>query len=334
VDFYKRVLINVERLPGVTSAGYNTFLPFTNAGGSTTVLIEGAPALPVGLENSINVRVVTPGYFRALEIPLLSGRFFTGDDESNEAPLAIINRKMARQYWPNGDAIGKRFRFDDPGTPWITVIGVVGDVHSADAVTPSHTEMYFSYQQNLGIPGYFQPRDLAIRVIGNPVAYTSAVQHAVWSVDPEQPVSEVQTMQHLVDSHMVTYILEARLFAFFSFAALLMSALGIYGLMSFSIARRTQEIGIRMALGAQRGQVLASFVIAASHLLLVGLALGAVGSVAATRFVRSLLPGVPGMGWGIVMLPLLILSIAVVFAAYIPARRAASIDPMQALRSE
>ena len=141
-------------------------------------------------------------------------------------------------------------------------------------------------------------------------------------------------MKHLVKTRMETYILEAKLFASFSCAALLLSALGIYGLMSYSVTRRTQEIGIRMALGAQRGQVLTSFIATGCRLLLFGLVLGAVGSVVATRLLGSMLYGISGLGWAVGALPLLVLAISVALAAYIPARRAASIHPMQALRSE
>jgi len=334
VSFYQRVLDRVEHLPGVEAAGYITFLPFTNPGGSSTVLIQGAPSLPIGKVNDVKMRVVTPDYFRTLEMPLLKGRTFVEADGNNKTPLAVINHKMAQRYWPNGDAIGRQFRFDQQGSPWITVIGVVGDVHQANVETPSHTEMYFSYEQALDIPGYFKPRDLAIRVADDALTHTNAVEQAIWSVDPEQPVSEVQSMRHLVNARMETYILEAKLFAFFSCAALLLSALGIYGLMSYSVTRRTQEIGIRMALGAQREQVLTSFIAAGFRLLLFGLALGAVASVVATRLLGSMLYGISGMGWGVGALPLLVLAVSVALASYIPARRAASIDPMRALRSE
>ena len=334
VSFYKRVLDRVEQIPGVKSAGYITFLPFTNSGGSTTVRIQGAPALPIGKVNDVGMRVVTPNYFQALEMPLVKGRTFTEADGGNKTPLVVINQKMAQQYWPNGEAIGRQFRFDDPGTPWMTVIGIVGNVHQANVETPSRAEMYFSYDQDLGIPGYFKPRDLAIRVAGDPVNFADAVERTIWSVDPEQPVSEVQSMRHLVDTRMETYLLEAKLFAFFSCAALLLSALGIYGLMSYSVTRRTQEIGIRMALGAQREQVLSSFITTAFRLLLVGLVLGSVGSVAATRLLGSMLYGISGIGWGVGALPILVLAVSIALAAYIPARRASAVDPMQALRSE
>ena len=334
VSFYKRVLENIAHLPGVRFTGYITFLPFTNTGGSSEILIEGAPPLPAGQENDANMRVVTPHYFRTLEIPLLQGRIFTEADEDNGTPLAVINHKMAQQYWPNGDAVGRQFRFDQQGSPWITVIGVVGDVHQANIETPSHSEMYFSYEQNLGIPGYFQPRDLAIRVVGDPISYTSEVEHAIWSIDPEQPVSEIQSMQHVVNSSMETYILEARIFTFFSCTALLLSTLGIYGLVSYSVTRRTQEIGIRMALGAQREQVLTFFITAAFRLLLIGLALGVIASVAATRLLGSMLYGISGVGWGVGMLPLFVLAALVALAAYIPARHAASVNPVDALRTE
>src|SRR6202041_3101911 len=177
----------------------------------------------------------------------------------------------------------------------------------------------------LDIPGYFKPRDLAIRVVGDPINYRDAVEQAIWSIDPGQPVSAVQSMQHLVNVRMENYILEARFFTFFSCIALLLSALGIYGLMSYSVTQRTREIGIRMALGAQRGQVLTSFIRSAFRLLIVGLVMGAVGSVAATRLLRSALYGISGLGWGVGALPLLVLAISVTIAAYIPARRAASV---------
>lgn len=334
VSFYKRVLDRAERLPGVKAAGYTTFLPFTNSGGSTTVLIQGAPVLPIGKVNDVGMRIVTPHYFQTLEIPLLKGRTFTEADGENKTPLVVINQKMAQQYWANGDAIGKQFRFDDNGTSWMTVIGIVGNVRQTNVETPSRAEVYFSYEQNLGIPGYFKPRDLAIQVAGDPINYADAVERAIWSVDPEQAVSDIQSMQHLVNRRMETYILEAKLFAFFSSAALLLSALGIYGLMSYSVTRRTQEIGIRVALGAQREQVLNSFITAAFRLLLVGLVLGSVGSVAATQLLGSMLYGISGKGWGIGTLPILVLAVSVALAAYIPARRAAAVYPMQALRSE
>ena len=334
VNFYERVLERVKQIPGVKAAGYITFLPFTNPGGSSTVLIHGAAPLPVGKVNDVKIRVVTPDYFHALEIPLLEGRTFTEADGNDAAPAAIINQQTAHEYWPGQDAVGKQFRFDGPGLPWITVIGVVGDVRQANAETPSHSEMYFSYRQDLSLPGYFKPRDLAVRVAGEPLNYVSAVEHAVWSVDPEQPVSEVQSMQHIVDSRMETYILEAKVFAFFSGTALLLSTLGIYGLVSYSVTRRTQEVGIRMALGARREQVLASFVSAACRLLVMGLLLGAGGSIVASRLVGSMLNGIPGVGWGASLVPLLVLGVSVLVAAYIPARRAATIEPMEALRAE
>ena len=334
VSFYKRVLDRVGHLPGVKSVGYTTFLPFTNAGGSTTVLIQGSSPLPIGKVNDVGLRIITPNYFQALETPLLKGRTFTEADGENKTPLVVINQKMAQQYWPNGEAVGRQFRFDDPGTPWMTVIGIVGNVRQVNVETPSRAEMYFSYDQNLGIPGYFKPRDLAIRVVGDPGKYANAVEQAIWSVDPEQPVTDIQSMHHLVNTRMETYSLEAKLFTFFSSAALLISALGIYGLMSYSVTRRTQEIGIRMALGAQREQILTSFITAACRLLLIGLVLGVIGSVVATRLLGNMLYGISGVAWGVGVLPLLVLSVSVALAAYIPARRASAIDPMRALRSE
>lgn len=340
VSFYQRVLYKVEHLPGVKAAGYTTFLPFTNPGGTALVLVKGASALPPGQRNLnyITEREITPHYFNALSIPILDGRVFTEADADNKIPLAVISHKMAKRYWPHGDAIGKQFRFDAPGTPWITVIGIVGNVHETNAATPSQPAMYFLYDQSydpsLDLPGFLAPRDLVIRVAGNPSSYAGIVKRTIWSVDPEEPISDIQSMRHLVNARMETYSLEAKLFTFFSFAAILISALGIYGLISYSVTQRIQEIGIRMALGAQRGQVLVSFLFAALRLFIAGLVLGIVGSVVASRMLGSLLYGISGTGWAIGALPLLLLAIFVTVAAWLPARRAAMVSPMRALRTE
>jgi putative ABC transport system permease protein len=215
------------------------------------------------------------------------------------------------------------------------VIGVVGDVHQRDIETPGVAEMYFSYGQNLAsVAGYFMPRDLAIRVSGDPLSYSNAVERAIWSVAPEQAISSVQSMQHLVNTRLQTYNLEAKLFAFFGGISLLLSALGIYGLMSYSVSLRTQEIGLRMALGAQRPQVLREFLVKALRLFLIGLGLGIPCSMAVARLLAGLLYGVSGIAGGAAVAPLLLLATAAAVAAYIPARRASAIDPMKALRAE
>ncbi|HEX4022753.1 MAG TPA: ABC transporter permease [Acidobacteriaceae bacterium] len=346
VSFYQRVLYKVEHLPGVQAAGYTTFLPFTNPGGAGLILVKGAAPLPAGQQNLnyIAEREITPHYFDALSIPLLNGRVFSEADAGNTIPLAVISEKMAKQYWPHSDATGQQFRFDAPGTPWITVIGIVGDVHETNAETRSRPAMYFLYDQSslyaqssgtaLNLPGYLMPRDLAIRVAGDPFSYAGIVKQAIWSVDPEQPISDIQSMRHIVNARMETYGLEAQLFTFFSIAALLVSALGIYGLMSYSVTQRTQEIGIRMALGAQRGHVLVSFLLAALRLFFAGLVLGIAGSVWATRLLGSLLYGISGTGWAIGAVPLLLLALCMTVAAWLPARRAAMVSPMRALHTE
>jgi putative ABC transport system permease protein len=245
---------------------------------------------------------------------------------------------MAKRYWPHGSAVGKQFRFDAAGTRWITVIGIAGDVHETNVETPSHPAMYFLYDQmadqKLNLPGFLMPRDLAVRVAGNPLNYANELKQAIWSVDPEQPISDVQSMQHLVNSRMQTYSLEAKLFGFFSFAALLIAALGIYGLMSYSVTQRTQEIGIRMALGAQRGQVLTLFLFVASRLIIIGVILGIIGSIAATRMMGSLLFGIVGTGFVAGVIPLIVLAAVVFIAAWIPSHRAAMVAPIEALRRD
>lgn len=333
-SFYTRVIERVERIPGVISAGYTTFLPLTNGGGSSTVVVEGAPPSKVGELNNILMRIITPDYFRAMGIPLISGRLLTLRENNAQPARAVINQAMARKFWPGQDPVGRRFRFDDPHSPVITVAGVVGDVRQEAIQSPPSAEMYFSYLQDIGIPGYFRPRDLAVRVTGDPGRYIHSVRNVIWSVDPEEPVSTVQTLQRIVDDRLATYDIEAKLFGWFAIGSLVLSSIGVYGLLSYDVAQRTREIGLRMALGAERGEVLRRIVGLALRLAMIGMLAGAILSFAFTGVMRSLLYGVAGWDIPSRALAAMVVLFVALLAAYLPAQRAASIEPLEALRAE
>lgn len=333
-NFYRQVIERVERLPGVVSAGYTTFLPLTNGGGAMGFQAEGTPRPAPGQWNDAAVRVVTPGYFRTLGVRLESGRFLSEQDNNSEPPAAIISQTTARKYWHDQNPIGRRFRFDDPKLPFFTVVGVIANIRFADVQSAPIPEVYLSALQDVPVEGYFHPRDLALRVTGDPAAYAAAVRSCIWSVDSEQSIANVQSLGGIVDSRLASYDLEAKLFGWFAMASLLLSSIGVYGLLSYDVANRTREIGLRMALGAESKTVVAKFVGSALRLALLGLVTGAAVSFSLTGVLRSVLYGVHGWDPSSRVLAGIVILGVVLVAAYLPARRAARIDPMEALRAD
>ncbi|MBV8897981.1 MAG: ABC transporter permease [Acidobacteriaceae bacterium] len=333
-SFYKRVLDSVEQLPGVRSAGYTTCVPLTNRGPAMGLLQEGAPPPSPGQWNDAYVRIVTPGYFHAIGARLVAGRFLSEDDNKLQTPAAVITQATARQYWTGRNPIGRRFRFDDPHLPSFTIVGVIANIRFLNVNSLPSPEVYLSTLQDFPVERFFHPRDLAIRVTGDPITYAAAVRHRIWSVDSEQAISNVQTLSAIIDNRLASYDLEARLFGWFAVASLLLSSVGVYGLLSYDVANRTREIGLRMALGAERGKVVGKFVGSALRLGLFGLVAGYLLSFPLAGILRTLLYGVAGWDAPSRILAGCIILIVVLFAAYLPARRAARIDPMEALRAE
>jgi putative ABC transport system permease protein len=333
-SFYNRVLYSVEQLPGVTAAGYTTFLPLTNGGGAMGLLPEGAPSPAPGQWNDAAVRVVTAGYFQAIGIRLASGRLLSDLDNSTQAPAAVISESTARRYWRGLNPIGRRFHFDDPELPAYTIVGVFHDVRFANVQAPPSPEVYLSALQDLPVPGYFHPRDLAIRVTGDAASYATAVRRCIWSVDSEQAIANVQTLGEIVNYRLTSYDLEAKLFTWFAVASLLLSSIGVYGLLSYDVANRTREIGLRIALGAERRNVVNKFVGSALRLALFGLLAGCIVSFSLVGVLRSLLYGVAGWDASSRVLAGIVILAVVLIAAYFPARRAACIEPIEALRAD
>jgi putative ABC transport system permease protein len=331
--FYDEVLRKVEELPGVESAGMITFLPLSFHGMNFNFSVEGQPApsdtkLPFAL-----FRVVSPDYFRAMGIPLQRGRFFDARDSAESQPAVLVNRRLAEQYWPGEDAIGKRLKVGPLDSPsaWLTVVGVVGDTRQT-GLNEHKLEFYVPYAQERR--SFMAPRDLVVRTKSDPASIASAVRRAVWSVDKDQPVSNVRTLDQVFAAAISQERFQALLLGLFAMLALLLACVGLYGVISYAVVQRTHEIGVRMALGAQPLDVLRLVIRQGLSLTLAGLGIGIVAGTFVTRVLTDMLFGVtPRDPLTFVGVPALLLLVALL-ACYIPARRATRIDPLIALRSE
>ena len=329
--FYRDVLRRVEAIPGVTAAGYTTFLPLTNRGGTSGFLVEDAPPPPPGHDPDANHRVVSAGFFRAVGMRLIAGRFFDERDTPDSQPVAIVNEASAREFWPGRNPLGHRFRLDDDKQPWLTIVGIVADVKQMGIDIAGRAENYYPVTQPFAAVGYFNPRDLAVRVKGDPLDYATALRQAVWSVDANQPVADVQPLSDLVSKELSVQRAQLWLLGAFAGLALLLSAVGLYGLLAYLVAQRTRDLGVRMALGASRAQVLRWILRQGFQLVAAGLASGTVGALLLTRLMRKLLYDVSPADPATLVLVAFTLTLVAAIACYAPARRAATIDPMQAL---
>jgi putative ABC transport system permease protein len=332
--FYETVIQRVKAIPGIIDAGYTTFLPLTNRGGTSGFVIEGAPPPERGHRPDANRRAVTRDYFHTIGMRLIAGRWFDEHDRADSPPVAIINEAAAKQYWPGQNPVGRRFHLGGPEHPWTTIVGIVNDVRQMGLDAPGRAEMYFSASQPEGPVGFFTPRDLAVRVTGDPLSYANAVRQAIWSVDADQPVTDVQPLTALVSSETTTQRAQLWLLGGFAALALVLAAIGLYGLLSHMVAQRTRDIGVRMALGARRGQVMASVIGQGLRLVSVGLVTGTAAAFWLTRLMQRLLFGVKPADPATFVIVAAILGLAGALACYVPARRATRIDPMQALRHE
>ena len=332
VAFYDKVLSRIENLPGVEAAGYTTWVPLTNYGGASSIQVEGRPELDSKVLIP-NVRIISRDYFRALQIRLVKGRLIDRRDGVGTPTVAIINETMARNIWPGEDPIGKHFKTGDYNdkTAWITVVGVVGDVHQAGLDVPARAELYLPYQQqDFG----FEPEFLAVRTKGDPTQMAEAIREQIWSVDSEQPVAGIMPLGDLVDEYLTPRQMQTSLLGAFAGLALLLSALGIYAVLSFSVTQRTQEIGVRIALGARRKDVLRMILSQGLKLFLAGAAVGLVSALALSRALEHWLYGVSATDPLSFSSVTILLAAVTLLACYIPARRAMRVDPLVALRYE
>jgi putative ABC transport system permease protein len=332
--FYKQVLDRVEHLPGVVSAGYTTSVPLVWKGGTSGFVPEGLSSPIPGLAYDANHRQVSANYLQTMNIPLRAGRYFDSRDNANSMAVVIINETMARQYWPGQNALGRRFNVGDPNDgPWAEIVGIVADVRQMGLDEPVKAEMYLPYQQVPDWPGY-TPRDLAIRTLGDPMSIAGSVRQIVREVDPDQPISNIATMADVLGDEAAQRRIGMIMLAAFAGLALLLASLGIYGVLAYFVTQHTNEIGVRIALGANRRNILALVLKKGMGLTLLGIAIGLATSFAFTRLMSSLLFGVKSSDpVTFTVVPLLLVVVALL-ACWIPARRATKVDPMIALRYE
>jgi predicted permease len=330
--FYSELVQRVQSVAGVKSAAVTTNLPLYRQGNSIGVTVEGQPPLPPGQKNIVVTRIISPGYFDTMSIPLLKGRQFTDQDTVTTPGVVVINETMARRYWPGEDAIGKRIGAGTVERPedWIQVIGVVKDVHQFELTADPRPQMYLPYRQM----GFFAPEDLVVKTEVDPASLAATVRKTVWEVDKDQPVSNIRTMEEILLDSIARQRFSMLLLAIFAGVALILAAVGIYGVMSYSVAQRTHEIGIRMALGAQTSAVLKLAVGYGLKLVVAGIIIGLIAAFALTRVMATLLFGVTATDPTTFTLISLLLICVAAIASYIPARRATKVDPIIALRYE
>lgn len=332
--FYEELLRRVDEIPGVESAGMITFLPLSNIGMKFNFSVEGRSTpsdanMPFAL-----YRVISPDYFRALGIPLQRGRFFDGSDTAEAPAVVVINRHLAERFWPGEDPTGKRLKIGpaDSPNPWAIVVGVVGNVRQAGLYGEQQSEIYVPYAQERRV--WAIPRDLVVRTNVDPASLAGAVRDAVWAVDKDQPVSNVKTMDQVFAAATSRERFQVLLLGLFATLALVLACVGLYGVISYAVVQRTHEIGVRMALGAQAGDVLKLVIRQGMMMTIIGLAIGIVGGLAATRVMSEMLYGVTATD-AVTYISMGGLLLVVAFlACYIPARRATKVDPLTALRYE
>jgi predicted permease len=327
--FYHAVDEKLASLPGVSSAGLGVALPFTGFTPASSFSIEGRPSGPGDPGPHSGLNWVTPGYFEALHIPLQRGRYFSDQDGLDTEPVVVIDEGLARQYWPNQDPVGQHLRRSS-GSPWATIVGVVGHVMQSSLVGDSGKgECYYPMLQ--------QPLSQAFIVVktkANAEQLASAIQASVAAVDPAQPVADFKALDQYVSGSLSPQRIVVSLLEVFAGLALFLASLGLYGVISYNTTRRTQEIGIRMALGARRGRVWGMVIYQGMRLTLAGTLAGALAASLLTRLLRGQLFEVGAFDLSTFGLTCLILYSVALAACFIPAWRASKVDPMVALRSE
>jgi len=278
--------------------------------------------------------VVSPGYFPTMGIPVLQGRDFSWRDTPDTFPAIVINEAMAQTYWPKQDPVGKRIKQGRPdqSLPWLTVVGVVENFRDFDVVRPQRPTMFFPVSQVEG--GTALLRDWVVRTGANPLAIASAVRTAIWSVNKDLPISRVQLMQQVRSTAIAQQQFTLLLLGVFAGLALVLAGVGLYGLTAYVTARRTRELGIRMALGAQRNHILRLVLSRGASTGLAGVGIGIVAALLLTRFMGTLLYGVGATDPVAFAAVTILLAVVTLAACYVPARRAMRIDPMVATRCE
>jgi putative ABC transport system permease protein len=332
VNFFQQTLANLQRLPGVEAAGICFSLPMTGDGATDRVWIEGRPAPPVGEEPVLRGGSVSAEYFKAMGIPLVHGRAFSEDEVWQGRPVIIVNEAFSRRFFPGENPIGKRVKVGERNPPYSTIVGVVANHIQPGVDNLIWEEMFYPYVNTADPP--LTQMNLVVKTAGDPASMTSAIVNEARKADRLLTIAKIRTMDDLRTTALQPDRFNLWLLGSFALLALLLAALGIYGVMSYTTAQRTRELGIRLALGAQTGDVLKLVAVQGMKLAVIGVALGLLGSFALTRLMKSLLFGVGTTDPLTFALVPLLLGVVGFVACYIPARRATKVDPLIALRCE
>ena len=336
-QFFQQALDRISALPGAQAVGATTILPFSNNNNSRYFTIEGRVGNSPQDFTIANHRLVSQHYFETLGVPLIKGRPLNAADfGSNSMPVVVINQAFARRFFPNQDALGQRFKMGettDTPFPWMTIIGIVGDVKHTSLETEAKPEMYRPFLQ---ISNFENGREMtfAVRTTQPPEALIPAIRREIQTLDHEQPIANASTMEGLLSKSVARRQFSLLLFGFFALTALVLSGVGIYGVLSYTVTQGTREIGIRMALGARQSDVLKLVVGRGLMLAIAGLGLGVTGALVLTRLMKSLLFGVTPTDTTTFVIVSLGVTVVSLLACYLPARRATKVDPLVALRYE
>jgi predicted permease len=328
-DFQRELLGRVWGIPGVQSAAFTAYLPMSGIDNSWAFDIEGRPAKPPGVYDVTNYRPVSAGYFETIGIPLQRGRTFDPTDNEDSLLVVVVNDFMARTYWNQQNPVGQRLRFGDQ--KWRTIVGVVGDVHHEGLGTKPEPEMYIPYGQ---IPNVESRPTIVLRTSIEPTNVTSALRKAVSEVDPNVPLDQIETMKQIVSVSVGEPRFRTAVLLMFAILALFVASIGLYGVTSYLMSQRTREFGIRVAVGASSGSLLRLVLGQAAKLISIGICFGLIGAMLLARSIASLLYGITPFDAAIFASVSLMLAVVALLASFIPARRAASVDPIVALRCE
>jgi predicted permease len=335
-EFYQNALERVRAIPGVTSAGMTNHLPIAGDLWGYPFWIDGRPRPHPGEEPDGVFRLALPGYLETMKRPLVRGRSIGAGDTAGAPGVVVINEYMAQKHWPDEDAIGKRITLNNPSSAkppvWLTVVGIVKNAVSYEWAAPPAEEFFLPYVQYTGMVGHYIT--LVVRTKGDPAALAPAVENEIWQIDRSVTISEVQTMDAVVERANAEARFNMALLAVFAMVATVLSAVGIYGVMSYSATRRRREIGIRLALGARPTEILQLITREGMALALCGTAAGIAGALALTRLMAKLLYGVPPVDPLTFIAVSLLLTTVALAACLVPAFRAARISPVTALRQE